>query len=449
MEPESHEPVRLTDVLRRIMARKLVLVSTIVAIVGIAAGVGTSLPKTYTATAVVTVSPITTTPFSSSSLTQQINIETERNVMASTSVAADAAELLRDDSKPASLLSTISVSSPPDSLVLRVSYVGPSPERAAQVANAFADAYLKYRAAGAEDVASRIIQSLEDSIESIAQGDDGKGLSEAAKQAQIVALRQQQQQLSGVSLDTGRVIGPASVPTEPSSPGLPIFIVGGLALGVLAGLALALLVEQFDPRVRRADRLAEATGRTVLATAGHADDEPYRRALRLMTAAGPDEVRPRPLLITVMAPGSSSAWAAHALCSVAADTGRSVDCHILTDTNGAELDRGWPEARDLHAWDADLGVLDVSGVSSATRRELLAERAHAVMVVCTSKSRLTKFCEWLDDFERDGGQVDVILYERKPRPAHATAAGGARGSSKREVQGAPQSDSDLVASPHP
>lgn len=417
MEATTREPVRLGDVIRRIAARRLVLLGTVVAVVGLATSAGLVIPKSYTATAVVTVSPITTTPFSSTPLTQQINIETERNVMSSTSVAAGAVRLLQDGSTPASLLSSISVSSPPDSLVLRVSFVGRSPKRTAAVANAFADAYLEYRAQGAADVADRIIKSIEGSITEITSGNENKGLSEAAAQAQILALRQQQQQLSGVSLNTGRVIGPAVIPTGPSSPGPKVFVAGGLALGLLGGLVLALLAEQFDPRVRRADRLARATGHAVMAGKNPADEEPYRRALMVLTTPDPGEPLPRPLLISVVSPGASSAWAAHALGAVAADAGRNVGLHILTDLDNRRLDRGWPGSADLDAWQVDIAIIDSSGVSSATRRELLAQRTHRVLLVSTSANKRGILASWIDNFENDGGQVDAVLFQRRPRPA--------------------------------
>ena len=60
----------------------------------------------------------------------------------------------------------------------------------------------------------------------------------------VASLRERISTLTTVGLNPGRVITPAVVSAEPSSIGAPALIVGGQALGVLAGVCLALLADR-------------------------------------------------------------------------------------------------------------------------------------------------------------------------------------------------------------
>ncbi len=116
------------------------VIAAIVALCLLAAGgLLSSTPPTYSARAVVRVTPLTGTA------DKDISTITESRIATSTSVARRVRTLLKTDRTPAQLVSHVAVSSPLDSQVLAFEYSASSARKAAAGANAFAEAYLAYR----------------------------------------------------------------------------------------------------------------------------------------------------------------------------------------------------------------------------------------------------------------------------------------------------------------
>ena len=197
------------------------------------AGLGATVPATYSASAALTVAPLTTSPFSSSQ--QQVNMATEREVMASREVASIAAETV-GDSTAQDLMGDTSVAAPSGSQVLKVTVRDTDAEKTAARANALAEAYLSFRTQGAEDVAKGQIAVLERKIEELTSANSVT----AGDMAALSALQEQLTSLRLVGDVPGRVISRATVPSEPASPSIPVVGAGTLAVGLLAGCGLAL-----------------------------------------------------------------------------------------------------------------------------------------------------------------------------------------------------------------
>lgn len=70
---------------------------------------------------------------------------------------------------------------------------------------------------------------------------------------------------SQISQPNASPLDRASVPLFPATPNLPLWLVAGLALGLLAGVAAVVLSEIFQPKVRTVDGLAAATELEVIA----------------------------------------------------------------------------------------------------------------------------------------------------------------------------------------
>ncbi|MCQ1951060.1 Wzz/FepE/Etk N-terminal domain-containing protein [Arthrobacter sp. zg-Y859] len=218
-----------------VIMRRWLLIVTMALLFGAAGLVlGAAVPVTYSAGASLTVAPLTTSPFASSA-PQQVNMATEREVMASREVAQTAAESL-DDVTVDELMEQTSVAAPTGSQVLKVSVRDADARTAADRANALAQAYLDFRRAGAGEIAAGQIELLNQQVAELTSADS---LSEAERD-ELSALHEQLTELSLVGEIPGRVISSAAVPTAPASPGVMVYTTAGVALGLLVGCTLAL-----------------------------------------------------------------------------------------------------------------------------------------------------------------------------------------------------------------
>lgn len=413
-ESEEGGPVTLGDVLARLRARWLIVV-----VVAVASGLGgvalaAVWPVSYSATALIQVSPITSTPFSATPASQQVSIETERNVLASPEVAADVIDRLGDPREPDEVLEQISVSSPPDSLVLRVTATGPDAQGAADLANAFSESYLELRSTRASALSDVLRQGLEDQIESLTSGELGDTSSELVQQ-QVLELRQEQARLAAVGVDPGTVIGRAAVPSGPSSLSPRIIVAAATALGILAGLLAALVVDAADPRVRRAARAAAVTGRPVVTARDDDDDEAMLQLVAALSPRLSDTSAPAPLMLALACPDQVTFDAARSLQEHLRRTGRRVALEELTDDEAVRVDRGYPDRDDLVPLQSDLVVLNLTALSSQARQAGVAARCDLLVLVATPRTPIAALRSWHAIAESSGTEVAPLLFVRRLR----------------------------------
>ena len=167
-EADSLEFADYLGVLRRRWL--IVLVLACVGILAAGAYIVAS-PKAYTATATVNV---TATGVSQSQggavaggrTSNAVNLDTESQIVKSSTVGAIAARNLHSPLTPTALLGHVSVAVPANSSILQISCQAKSPRQAAACANAFAAAYLQNRSATA---ASTTNVRAEDGAESADQ----------------------------------------------------------------------------------------------------------------------------------------------------------------------------------------------------------------------------------------------------------------------------------------
>jgi capsular exopolysaccharide synthesis family protein len=149
------------------------------------------------------------------------------------------------------------------------------PERAAQIANVFADEYIAFRREADQSKirnAQRLIEhQLARLTKSERAGSQGRALRERADQLQLLG-----------SLQTGNaeLVQRASAPTAPTSPRVFRDTAVGVVLGILMAIAVALGLERLDTRIRDAHEAEEIFGRPILGTV------PQTRALDMRQRAG-------------------------------------------------------------------------------------------------------------------------------------------------------------------
>ncbi|MEO7262001.1 MAG: hypothetical protein ABI047_12215, partial [Jatrophihabitantaceae bacterium] len=226
--------------------------------------------KAYQATAVVDISPTSGTAASS------VSTITESRIVTSTSVALAAQRTLGFNGTPSELAGQVTVTSPLDSQVLYITFAAGTAQRAADGANAFANAYLDYRTLIAQkDITLRIgrIQSqvadLQENLANltVGQNDTQRGLL----QNQIQQLQNQLNNYQTSVISPGQVAGAAPVPPSPSSPRPLLYLAGGLLIGLLSGVILAVMRDRRDDRVRDSAELEHSLGAPVITESGTAE----------------------------------------------------------------------------------------------------------------------------------------------------------------------------------
>lgn len=195
-----------------------------------------------------------------------VDMTTEVQIATSGRVTQQVAQRLDDESTEPELRSRVAVRAEGDSKVLTFRYTAESPSASRQTALAFAEEYLDYRGDRArEELDSRrsSLQSRSEQLReqlgavTLALSQATAGSAEAAaSSAQQTALAAQLAQIGLQMADIdGFVVNPGQVITTPDAApdragiGAPVFIVSGAALGLLAGLLLALWRERSDDRI--------------------------------------------------------------------------------------------------------------------------------------------------------------------------------------------------------
>ncbi|WP_116246021.1 chain length determinant family protein [Nocardiopsis sp. FIRDI 009] len=303
-----------------------------------------ALPSTYESTAAVQVRPTGMAEFTgerSGRLAGEVNLDTEAQVVLSDRVsAAAAAALAEPDSAPADpaeLRESVSLSVPPNSNVLEITYAAGSPEAAREGADAYARAYLEQREAEVGDLIAAHLAALrgeqEARYEELAElADDSSARAETLR-AEIADLGRGVGPLTALreTVEPGRIITPANLPESAASPVVPVWLAGGTAAGLLAGLLLAFARDRLDPVLRDTEETARIGGAPVLLDLTGADREasgPFgdddRAGQRVNECAHALRARvpsPGVLLVVATAPGRSGPAAAVNLAASLARTG--------------------------------------------------------------------------------------------------------------------------------
>lgn len=173
-----------------------------------------------------------------------------------------------------------------DSDVATIEAVSTSPERAADIANAYAEGYIDFRRDTERAAIESSIRQLEANLDALPisaqNGPEGEEL-----RRQISELE------TAVALRTGsaELVQRAAAPSSASSPQVSRTLVLAAVVGLVLGLLLAALIDRFDHRIKTVEDMERAYGLPVLAEiprvrrnerarlvaeAEHAAAEPFR-----------------------------------------------------------------------------------------------------------------------------------------------------------------------------
>ncbi|MET8748787.1 lipopolysaccharide biosynthesis protein [Streptomyces sp. NPDC004667] len=479
--PADDEPDLLRDQFKQLLRYRRLIGAGVG--IGLLGGVylGISTADTYVATADVVLRAPTDDPFNPSLAPDKaINIGSERQVALSSSTAEQAAKKLGIADKDfAALRGGLQVTNPPQTMVLRFTYTSASPKEAAKRANAMTAAYLLKRQEALDATRDKMVKGYEDQRDPVA-----KQLDETARQAnnlpagtardsalssktdlqsKVNTLNSNIAKLAALDMTPGRVTSPATVPTAPDGPGIPMSLALGAAVGLALGLLAAWVRLVFDPAPRSEGDVARAlrapvlgslprdkTGGGPLLAAGEADPrlaEEYRSvAFRL---AYDSRFADRRRLLVVAPRGSSETAAAVAvnLAASFAETGKDVllieadlrtpvlASQLPTDASGRPRwsqpggagtggDADWPDGRQLVVDAAESGSFDLipgdrvrnvaRALTSPRATRLISEADSPNSTVVVLAPPVLSYADALALVDR----VDGVLVVCDPRAVH-------------------------------
>jgi len=352
VEPVEPRELTLLDYLGWLRRRWWII--AIGSIVGLAAAAGftATQPRTFTSETSVLVRQIGP----EANPNAKVNLDTEAQVVRSMVVATRARDLLKTGESPESLLGKVTVTVPPNAQVLVVVFESGTPTLARDGSHAFAQAYLDLRVDIARRDLDTEIAALRLQIEEINKQLTAVAGKMAALPANSVdrqraeadrsVLTNQLANLNGrlspllsAALDPGSIISDATLPVQPTSPNQLLNLASGFGAGLLLGIALALLMDRLDTRIRRGRNLTDRLGFPVLLelpgkTATAALLPPSDRVARefgrlrnvLLTAVPqrPAGGRGRQLLICAATAGDATGFVVGNLAAAYARTGAQV-----------------------------------------------------------------------------------------------------------------------------
>jgi capsular exopolysaccharide synthesis family protein len=236
----------------------------------------------YESSAWVIVNPIGSEPASQSGAGDAINMSTQKEIARSLEVAELSAEALNTTASPLELLEKLEVGVRPNSSILVIRYSAATAAAAQKGADAFAAAYLSYRAAQAEKTRDASIKDLTARIEllnaRIAEqdgilADPGSSADERAKARVAKSTledlksvdRARLAEVTAWPLDPGSKLRSANLPSAPVSPRHPVDLGIGLIMGLLLAALVALVREHAEHRIGGREAVANILHRPVLA----------------------------------------------------------------------------------------------------------------------------------------------------------------------------------------
>ena len=285
--PSESTEFDLQEVLRILWRRKWIVVSTVVVVTAAAYLVKeTTTQQQYRASAVVQVKPqqVDQSLFdTTNSAAGPGTLEPVTRVITTTQFARLAAKRLKPPADPRALLEQITARPSNTSNTINIGADADNAKRAADIANAFARETVKSRGTSARETVDLAIKQLNGQLARINNPQERGQLSRQLQRLRAVRAGQN---------NNAQLLEPA-FRGEPIDRRVAKSTLTAFLISILVGLALALLVDRLDRRIRSERELESLTGLPLLstvplsafpteagggvATATGADAEPFRR----------------------------------------------------------------------------------------------------------------------------------------------------------------------------
>ncbi|HET6870948.1 MAG TPA: hypothetical protein VFH80_33870 [Solirubrobacteraceae bacterium] len=247
-------------------------------------------------------------------------------LVTSTAVARNVQAALGTKESASDLTGQVSASVNPDADIITIQATDPSPERAARLANAFAEQFVAFERAQSQQQAGAGATRLRSEIA-------GLPATATAERDQLVQALRNVLALQAVTTGDATVIDTATAPSSASSPNLKRAPVLGLLAGLAIGLAAVFLSDLFDRRIKTIEEFETAYGlRAIgslprLARPRPATDPEFLESFRILRSAlsylaGDSDLRT--VLVTSAVSGEGKTTVASGLAYATALAGQQV-----------------------------------------------------------------------------------------------------------------------------
>lgn len=212
-------------------------------------------PKQYTATAKLQfTSNNIPSQVAGVSEAQSIDPEGEKatnlQLVTATPVAEMVIKALKLNTNPTALLEEVTASNPNNDYIIDIAVTDAKPQRAAAIANAFAEQYVIYSQQEKEAQLVRGEQLINQKYAQLPESD-------TVDRANLRNLYQKLLVLQAVQSGNARVVGTATTPGSPSSPKVKSTVLIALIVGLLLGVGLAFLLNLIDRRIKSLEELEQ------------------------------------------------------------------------------------------------------------------------------------------------------------------------------------------------
>jgi capsular exopolysaccharide synthesis family protein len=255
-EPAGAPPSPLLNALQTLKERWWMVLVAMIAGAAISLGVALASTKQYTAESSLLIR--------SSNLQTLIDANASANsedparlaatnllLVTSSAVAKQVQTALRTNESASDLSAQVSASANPDADIITIQATDPDPNRAARIANAFADQFVAFERAQSQQQAAAGAARLRSEIASLPA-------DATAQRAQLLTALHNVLALQAVTTGDATVVDRATPPSSPSSPNYKKAAILGLIAGLAIGLAAVFLMDLFDRRIKAIEEFESA-----------------------------------------------------------------------------------------------------------------------------------------------------------------------------------------------
>jgi Mrp family chromosome partitioning ATPase/capsular polysaccharide biosynthesis protein len=331
----SSEPADLREYLRPLLTRWWLILAVVAVATGGTYAYYAAKPKEYTATTQVFLeaSQVDQALFGATPASDDRNTQNQVVLLTSRSVAKAVARRIDYEGDPGELLSSIRATPESGSDFVRVEATSDAPRRAARLANAFAQAFIRVRSAAAR---SQIRAARENAERERARLADvpANAAARGALESRIRRLRA----IGSLPVSGAKQVDPALPPSRSSAPKPRRNALFAFAVSLMLAAGLAYALERLDRRIKRIDDLEALYGLPLLSAVPHSAGlvnpattatattphrEPFRTLRTNLQLAALDR-RLRTVVVTSAVPGEGKSMVVRNLALACREAGLRV-----------------------------------------------------------------------------------------------------------------------------
>lgn len=330
---DQSKDLSLRDYLRPVLRLKWVIAAIVLFATGASYGYESHKPKVYNSSTTVLLLGDTSVTGQTASVLTDRTVADQVAILTSPSVAKRVAKKLGHPNAWAAYAGSISATGVENSDFISIESTWWDARGAAQIANTFAQAFIKLRKERISQNYKNAIAATQEQINQI-----GPGTTTFSQRQQLQETLHQLRVALATTSAQAEQIRPASVPGAASSPHPTKTAIVVFFVALIGAIALAYAIASFDRRLRRADDVAEAYGLPVLAVLPETDEragfvdgraavsaslqEPLRHLRTNIRLAGDNP--PRVILVTSAVPWEGKSTVVRNLAIVFREAGARV-----------------------------------------------------------------------------------------------------------------------------